>query len=335
LKIDVKYNYLKENYQKVTPATFANFAILVFNYQYQHNFVYRAYCNFLGINPEAVTTLAQIPFLPISFFKTHNVVASTARPQVIFKSSGTTGANTSQHLVIDAALYTQSFLATFNQFYGHATNYCIVGLLPNYIQNGNSSLIYMVQHLVQQSNHPNSGFYLNNHTQLYQLLQQNEAAQQKTILFGVTFALLDFAEQHQLQLQHTTIIETGGMKGRRTELTRNQVHQALQQAFGRAPIHSEYGMTELLSQAYATDNGIFTTPNWLQIFLRPQDDPLQTLTQVTQPTNGLINLVDFANLNSCSFIATDDVATLYPNGSFAVLGRRDNSDIRGCSLMAV
>ncbi|MCZ2222286.1 MAG: acyl transferase [Chitinophagales bacterium] len=312
-------------------TSFEKVAMAVFRYQYQHNEVYKQWCNLIVTDIKSIHHSTQIPFLPISFFKTHTVTSGSFTPAIVFESSKTTGMQSSQHFVKDIAVYEQSFMKTFEMFYGNIANWCVLGLLPSYLERSNSSLVYMVQKLIEQSQHKQSGFYLNEFDKLYQVLQQLEENKQPTLLIGVTFALLDFAQQYQLPLQHTTVIETGGMKGRREELTRNEVHNILQQAFQCKNIHSEYGMTELLSQAYAIQEGKFICPSWMKAFVRNEDDPLQV-----QPYGkGVLNIIDLANIHSCSFIATDDVATIHHNNSFEVHGRMDNSDIRGCSLMVV
>jgi hypothetical protein len=239
--------------------------------------------------------------------------------------------------VKDIDIYKESFTKSFELFYGPVTNWCVIGLLPSYLERKNSSLIYMVDELIKKSSHPQSGFYLHEHEKLYPVLQSLENAKQKTILFGVTFALLDFAEKYPLPLQHTIIMETGGMKGRREEMIRREVHDILQKSFHAPVIHSEYGMTELLSQAYSKGNGIFHCPPWMKVLVRDDEDPLTirelSLSPSPGPVAGAINVIDLANIYSCSFIATDDAGKLYQDGSFEVLGRIDNSDLRGCSLM--
>jgi hypothetical protein len=259
------------------------------------------------------------------------VVTGTFEPEVIFESSGTTQTINSRHLVKSMAVYRNSFMKAFQLFYGPVSEWCIIGLLPSYLERSNSSLVVMANELIQQSGHPDSGFYLYEHEKLSATLQALEAKKQKTLLIGVTFALLDFAEKHLLNLQHTIVMETGGMKGRREEWTRQQVHDFLIARLGVKSIHSEYGMTELLSQAYSGGNGIFYCPPWMKIILRADDDPLQ----IAATDNGIINVVDLANIYSCSFIATDDAGRIQKDGGFEVIGRTDNSDLRGCSLMTL
>jgi len=303
----------------------------VFRFQYNGNIVYRQWCDVLGVQPAAINTIAQIPFLPISFFKTHTVVTGTQPAEVLFESSGTTQTVNSRHYVSSAALYRDSFMAAFRQFYGEPGQYCILALLPSYLERGQSSLVYMVDELVRQSGHADSGFYLYEHAQLAAVIQRLEAAGQRVILFGVTYALLDFAEAWPMALRHTTIIETGGMKGRKKEMTRAEVHAMLGRQWQTGNIHSEYSMTELLSQAYAREGGRFYCPPWMRVMVRSEDDPLAVEGQ----GRGVINIIDLANVYSCAFIATDDAGILHADGSFEVLGRVDNSDIRGCSLLTV
>lgn len=303
----------------------------VFQFQYTNNNIYRQWCNLNGVNDSQLITSETVPYLPISFFKTHAVVSTTFTAEQIFESSGTTGTINSKHYVKDIAVYQQSFNTAFQQFYGNATNYCVIGLLPSYLERNNSSLVFMVNELIEQSKHPLSGFYLNEFDKLHAVLQQLEQQKHPTLLIGVTFGLLDFAEQYALPLNHTIIMETGGMKGRRRELTRQEVHTILQQRFSVDSIHSEYGMTELLSQAYSKGNGKFICPPWMKVVIRDEDDPLHIKTS----GKGILNVIDLANVYSCSFIATDDIGVLYEDGSFEVQGRMDNSDIRGCSLLAL
>lgn len=316
---------------------FDDLALEIFAYQYYNNTVYKKYVDTLKINPGNINTIETIPFLPISFFKTHEMTTSTFEPEVIFESSGTTGQNTSRHLVKNTAIYEESFLKGFNQFYGSPSGWCIIGLLPNYLERGSSSLVYMVNKLISESNDSHSGFYLSNFDKLYQTIVHNEMMEIPTLLIGVTFALLDFSEKYSLKLKHTTIMETGGMKGRREEITREEVHTILKDKLGVSEIHSEFGMTELLSQAYSSGDGRFHTPPWLKILVREYNDPfaITSPNRNDHPVSGLINVIDLANIYSCSFIATDDVGKLHKNGSFEVLGRRDASDLRGCSLLTV
>ncbi len=309
----------------------------IFFLQYAHNEVYKKYVDALHIVAETIDSIEKIPFLPISFFKTHKVVTGIFQPEIIFESSGTTGKNTSRHFVKTIELYKKSFLNGFNLFYGDVSNWCILGLLPGYLERENSSLIAMVDELIKKSTNGYSGFYLNDHEKLYQSLVHNEIVGQPTLLIGVTYALLDFAEKYSMKLQNTIIMETGGMKGKREEMTREEVHEILKNKFGLNRIHSEYGMTELLSQAYSKGSGIFESPPWMKVLTREYNDPLaiNSSAKNKKSSNGLINVIDLANLYSCSFIATDDIGRVYKNNSFEVLGRRDVSDLRGCSLLTI
>jgi phenylacetate-coenzyme A ligase PaaK-like adenylate-forming protein len=311
---------------------FEKIALKVFRFQYENNLVYQEFCNLMKTDVSKVKTLEKIPFLPIQFFKSHEVVSNTNRVQETFTSSGTTGMITSKHLVTDITLYQESYRKGFSQFYGNITDYVILALLPSYLERQGSSLIYMVEDLIASTNNPDSGFYLNNHEELTQKLIVLEKSGQNTILIGVTFALLDLVEKNQFQLENTIIMETGGMKGRRKEMIREELHEQLCKGFGVSAIHSEYGMTELLSQAYSLGDGVFECPSWMQVLLR---DPEDALTYVKDGKTGGINVIDLANINSCSFIATQDLGKKNPNNSFEVLGRFDNSDIRGCNLMVV
>jgi phenylacetate-coenzyme A ligase PaaK-like adenylate-forming protein len=325
---------LEPELKKITAANFEALAIKIFNQQYLQNDLYQKYCTILQINPSSIVRIEQIPFLPIQFFKTKTIKTTAFEEELIFESSGTTGSINSKHFVKDKAIYEASYLAGFRNFYGNEKDYCIIGLLPSYLERQHSSLVYMVNDLIEKSGHKNSGFYLYDYEKLQSVLQENENAKQKTILIGVTYALLDFAEQYPTKLEHTIIMETGGMKGRREELTRSQVHQKLSTSFAVENIHSEYGMTELLSQAYSTENGIFTCSKSMKVFIRSEDDPLLILQNSDKDfITGAINIVDLSNLYSCSFIATDDAGKLFKNGNFEILGRLENSDIRGCGLM--
>lgn len=304
----------------------------VFRFQHEHNRVYREFCDLLGTDPQQVKTLDRIPFLPISFFKEREVVSGTDAPQQIFTSSGTTGMTTSRHLVTDVSLYEESYRRAFAQFYGNIEDYAVLALLPSYLEREGSSLIYMVDDLIKLSNNPDSGFYLHNQDELAYKLKMLDEAGQNVLLIGVTYALLDMLEAHQFNLQNTIIMETGGMKGRRKEIIREELHGILCKGFGVHSIHSEYGMTELLSQAYSLGDGIFECPDWMRILVR---DPEDALSYVDYGKTGGINVIDLANLNSCAFIATQDLGKKYHDGSFEVLGRFDHSDIRGCNLMVV
>jgi hypothetical protein len=303
----------------------------LFFYQYHSNKTYKAWCDCLHIDIKNIDRPETIPFLPISFFKTHRIITGDNNYELFFESSGTTQSNKSRHYIKDLNLYIQSFTKGFIFFYGDVKEWCIIGLLPSYLQQQYSSLVKMVDELIKQSNHPQSGFYLDEYKRLSDVLQQLERAHQKTLLIGVTYALLDFAEQFPMQLSSTTIMETGGMKGRRKELTRQEVHDILKKQFRVQHVHSEYGMSELLSQAYSKESGRFYCPPWMKVFIRDEDDPLLVKTS----GKGALNIIDLANVNSCAFIATEDVGEVFSDGSFTVAGRLDGSDIRGCSLMVI
>lgn len=321
---------------EVDDESFVSYAMEVFRFQHENNQVYRQFCDQLKIDIDKITGLRQIPFLPIQFFKTHQVITTRFEPEAIFESSGTTQTINSRHFVRELSLYKESYNKAFRLFYGNPSDWCIIALLPSYLERNNSSLVKMADELIQQSGHPESGFYLNDLQALQGVLKKLEYLQQKTLLIGVTFALLDFAGQYPTKLHYTSIMETGGMKGRRQEMTRQQVHQQLCESFGLKNIHSEYGMTELLSQAYSSGSGIFNCPPWLKVLLREEDDPFELHTATTGKTlTGAINVIDLANIYSCSFIATEDAGKLHADGSFEILGRLDNTDIRGCSLLAL
>lgn len=309
---------------------FDQIAIDIFRLQSQNCDPYRQFIHHLGLNPEKITEIAQIPYLPIGFFKTHRVLSSTDPVSCTFKSSGTTGMQQSQHLVTDLSLYERSFQEAFIQFYGPVADYCFLALLPSYQEREGSSLIYMVDALIKGSHHEESGYFLHNHADLYAQLLNLKGRGQKTILIGVTYALLDFLELYQLDYPELVIMETGGMKGKRKEMVREELHGVLKSGFGVPAIHSEYGMTELLSQAYSLGEGIFKCPGWMRVVLRDTNDPLSL---ISGPQTGGINVIDLANLNSCSFIATQDLGRLAPDGTFEVLGRFDHSDVRGCNLL--
>ena len=312
---------------------FERVALEIFRYQYAGNNVYHSFTDALHIDPQKVDSVSSIPFMPISFFKNHAVSTGTFEPETTFESSGTTATGNSKHFVKSLGLYRKSFVKAFEMFYGDPADWCIIGLLPSYLERSNSSLVLMVKELIALSRHENSGFYLYEHERLANVIASNESAQQKTLLIGVTFALIDFAGFFTQPLQHTIVMETGGMKGRRKELTRTEVHDILVDAWSLNAIHSEYGMTELLSQAYSYGKGLFKCPPWMKVLLRDEDDPLTIKTGDRKSENGLINVIDLANIYSCSFIATDDLGKLNADGTFEVTGRMDSSDVRGCSLM--
>lgn len=311
---------------------FLEVSLEVFKYQYSRNAVYREFCNFLKKTPSKVNELKDIPFLPIQFFKSKKILSSETPFQKIFTSSGTTGMATSKHYISDISLYEESFRKGFRHFYGDIEDYVVLALLPSYLEREGSSLIYMVQDLIEKSQHPESGFYLNNLEELAEILLRLDKSGKKVLLIGVSFALLDLVEKQQMALQNTIVMETGGMKGRRKEMIREELHQILKEGFGTSSIHSEYGMTELLSQAYSFGDGIFKFPPWMQALIR---DPEDALSYVASGKTGGMNIIDLANLNSCSFIATQDLGKAIAKDSFEILGRFDNSDIRGCNLLVL
>ncbi len=311
---------------------FDKIALKTFRFQYDNNTVYRTFCEHLKVEKQDIKLVSQIPFLPIQFFKSHDIVTGNHTIQATFTSSGTTGSAKSRHLVTDLSLYESSYCQAFSQFYGNIEDYVILALLPSYLEREGSSLIYMVNDLIAKTNNTDSGFYLNNYDEIIQKLIALEDSGQNVILIGVTYALLDLLEKQKFQLQNTIIMETGGMKGKRKEIIREELHEILCDGFGVASIHSEYGMTELLSQAYSLGNGVFECPPWMQILIRDTEDALQ---YVADGKTGGINVIDLANINSCSFISTQDLGKINPNATFEVLGRFDNSDIRGCNLMVM
>lgn len=314
-----------------SPSQFEAMALAVFQHQYRACAPYRAFCDLLDTKPHEVRRIQDIPFLPIEFFKTEPIISEGKTADIVFLSSGTTGSTPSKHLVADRTLYEKSFNRGFRLFYGAPSQYTILALLPSYLEREGASLVYMAQDLIAQSHDARSGFYLDDLPALAHTLRQLEKEGKKTLLLGVTYALLDLLEEHPVQLRHTLVMETGGMKGRRRELIREELHQRLQQGFGVPAVHSEYGMTELLSQAYSKENGIFECPPWMKIITRDTEDALSYV----QGKTGGINVVDLANWHSCSFIATQDLGRAYPDGTFEVLGRFDSSDIRGCNLMVL
>ena len=319
------------NIFSVTAADYLPLSLEIAGFQYLHNPVYRKWCDLTGVYPADVKTLTAIPALPIGLFKTEAVTTTLFKPDYVFESSGTTQTINSRHLVKDLAIYRQSFQTAFRQFYGQEKDWCILGLLPAYLERQHSSLVMMVDELIKAGGHAASGFYLHDMDRLAETLTSLEAVGQKTLLIGVTFGLLDFAEAFPMPLKHTIIMETGGMKGRRKELTRSEVHAILSKAFGLEKIHSEYGMTELLSQAYSAGDGRFYCPPWMKVLVRDEEDPLL----VKEEGRGLLQVIDLANIYSVAFIATEDVGRVYADGSFEVWGRPDNADIRGCSLLVV
>lgn len=333
----------KDKILNVTAVDFDKLALEVFQFQYTNNEIYRQYVDLVCEDPGGIQAVEEIPFLPIRFFKSHAVKTTRFEPAVIFESSGTTGSINSRHLIKDISLYKESFIRGIELAYGPVKDWCVLGLLPSYLERSNSSLVFMVNELIRLSGHPQGGFYLAEYDKLVAVLKELKEQRQKTLLIGVTFGLLDFAEKYAVSkipglFDHTVIMETGGMKGRRKEMIRQEVHAILKKSFDVPVIHSEYGMTELLSQAYSAGNGVFKCPPWMKVVVRDDEDPfdirvprLQTVVLVS----GAINIIDLANIYSCSFIATDDAGRLFPGDNFEVIGRMDNSDLRGCSLMAV
>ncbi|MBU1014431.1 MAG: acyl transferase [Bacteroidetes bacterium] len=309
---------------------FEDLALKIFKYQFQNNKVYKLYIKTLGLDNTKIRKIKDIPFLPIDFFKTHKVVGSTQIPEQIFTSSGTGGALQSKHFVTDIKVYIRSFLKGFSHHYGEVSNYCILALLPSYLEREGSSLVFMVNELIKQSNHVESGFFLDNHAELVEMLNSKNLKNKNVLLMGVSYALLDLVENFSVRHPNLIVMETGGMKGRRKELIREELHEILKKVFGINSIHSEYGMTELLSQAYSSGEGIFTTPPWMKILIRDPNDPFQLLEN---GQSGGINVIDLANINSCSFIMTQDLGRMTNDNTFEVLGRFDASDIRGCNLL--
>lgn len=305
-------------------------ALAIFDYQFNNNEVYRNYITELKINTNSIAELEQIPFLPIEFFKMHEVISDKGNRNQEPKLFTSSGNIQSKHYVSDVSIYEKSYRKGFELFYGNIEDYCVLAILPSYLERTGSSLIYMADDLIKNSEHPSSGFYLNNYNELILKLKELELQKQKTILLGVTYALLDLIEIQKFQLKHSIIMETGGMKGRRTEMVREELHAVLCNGFGVDVIHSEYGMTELLSQAYSKGNGVFRCSPWMKILVRDTNDPFSFLPH--QKTGG-INIIDLSNINSCSFIATQDLGKSFSDSSFEVLGRFDNSDIRGCNLL--
>jgi hypothetical protein len=313
--------------KNVSSDTFDSVALELFKYQSQNCSVYHRYLKALNCSIDKVTEIKQIPFLPISFFKTHQVISNHGTPVTCFESSSTTGQTPSKHWVYDRRLYEWSFLQNFIDRYGHPASYRILALLPSYLERGNSSLVYMVEYLMKVSGHPHNDFYLDDFDALSARLM--DPVPMPTLLIGVTFALLDFSEQYPQSLSNTIIMETGGMKGRAREPIRSEVHQILKKRTG-AEIHSEYGMTELFSQAYAANDQVFHCPQWMRALLREVDDPL---TMKSEGRRGVLNIIDLANVDSCAFIATDDLVEVISSSQFKVLGRLTMAETRVCSLL--
>lgn len=320
---------LTQLYNGVNEDTFENVVLDVFRFQAQYVSIYRRFIELLSINPQTVSSWREIPFLPISFFKTHRIIIEGYSAELTFKSSGTTGMQTSRHLVADPTIYEWSFIEGFKR-YIDTEDLAILALLPNYLEQGSSSLVYMMKGLMEAFPNQDSGFFLTNHKELIDKLEKRERKGLPTLLMGVTYALLDLLDIQSFELNHTVIMETGGMKGRRKEMIKTQLHEKLKTGFGVDAIHSEYGMTELFSQAYSKGDNLFSCPPWMKVLLRDTTDPFNW---VSNGTTGGINVIDLANVYSCSFVATDDLGKYHHNGEFEVLGRFDHSDVRGCNLL--
>lgn len=312
-------------------SDFRETALQIFNYQFNNNAVYHDFVISLGKNPAEIRTPSDIPFMPVEFFRNHKIVTGDLPVEMIFESSGTTGFAPGKHFINDLGLYEESFLKSFRLFYGEPEKFLIAALLPSYTERSGSSLVYMADNLIRRSHYPESGFYKDNFEDLIPVLKKARKEQANILLLGVSFALLDLAENRLPDLSGVIVMETGGMKGRRKELTRYELHDILREKLNVSSIHSEYGMTELLSQAYSKGNGIFYCPPWMKILIR---DPMDPLTLMIEPgQTGGINIIDLANINSCSFISTGDLGKVHDDEGFEVIGRFDNSDIRGCNLM--
>lgn len=314
---------------------FSKYAIQLFRFQYENNQVYRTFCDGIHTQADAIRRIEQIPFLPVSFFKTHDVKTTLFDAETIFQSSGTTGMEYSKHHIKSLSLYEKAFLSSFRHFYGDPSDYVFLALLPNYLENKNSSLIYMMNHLIQNSHFKESGFYLYNHQELHEMLNKMKKKGGKTILFGVTYALLDFLESYSLNYPDLIVFETGGMKGRRKEMVKEEVHALIKEGFCVPSIHSEYGMCELLSQAYSKGENLFSTPPWMKMILRDEKDPIPSNLNSIEPKSGAINIIDLANVYSCAFIATEDLGRRAKNGMIEITGRMDSARLRGCNLMVI
>ena len=321
-------SFVEEIFNIHSEEEFVKICLQIYELQMDNNPIYSAYSQII-LKGETPKKLEEIPFLPIEFFKTEQIICVTRKIEEIFLSSGTTG-NQSKHLVSDLSIYEISFQNAFQLFYGDITDYCILSLLPNYREREGSSLIYMVDDLIKRSKHPKSGFYLNNYKEVSETILELEKNGQKTLLIGVSYALLDLAKDYPMNLENTIIMETGGTKGKRKELLKEELHKILKETFSLDSIHSEYGMTELLSQSYSEGDNIFKTPPWKKVLIRDVNDPL---TILGKNRSGGINIIDLANIYSCPFIATQDLGRLHEDESFSVLGRFDNSDVRGCNLL--
>jgi hypothetical protein len=324
-------NFIKKIFSLSSGQEFEEAALELFRYQSAENKVYREFLEHLGIRPEKIRRLTGIPFMPVSFFRTHRIISGNVETRVTFRSSGTGSYVPSCHHVHDPGLYQASFLKCFEIFYGPPARWCILALLPSYLERGDSSLVYMAGKLIEKSRHPDSGFYLEDMAALAARLMELEKQPAGILLLGVSFALLDLVENHDLSLKKTVIMETGGMKGRRKELTREELHSILKAKTGATRIHSEYGMTEMLSQAWSRSEGRFSSPPWMKVIIRDSYDPF---SYMPSGRSGGINIIDLANMDSCAFLETSDLGRLHPDGRFEVIGRFDNSEVRGCNLLA-
>lgn len=325
------YSSFGEKLFQQSAVSFNDLCIELFQFQYRNNKVYRTYCDLINTKFEKVKQYVDIPFLPISAFKSHELKTGDFKPEAVFSSSGTTGSQTSKHLVKNVKVYEKSFQLGFEHFYGKIEDYCVLGLLPSYLEREGSSLIYMVNDFIEKSTHSKSGFFLHNQEELFEILKQLAEQETRVLLIGVSFALLDFAENYKVpQNENLIVMETGGMKGKRKELIREELHSLLSSSFAVKSVHSEYGMTELLSQAYSKGEGVFETPCWMKVLIREQDDPFKL---VKNGQTGAINIIDLANISTCAFIRTDDLGSQTSENQFKVLGRIDVSDLRGCNLM--
>ncbi|MEN8120182.1 MAG: acyl transferase [Bacteroidota bacterium] len=327
----VKAKQLKKRIFNIkTQQDFIDLTLDIFNYQYHNNDIYRLFIQLIGCNPNSITHINEIPFLPIEFFKQNKIVSGKDKEKIIFLSSGTTDIVQSKHYITDLEIYKTSFIKSFNIFFGNPEKYTILALLPNYLEREGSSLVFMVNELIKRSNDQHSGFYLHNYKELLNKISDLRKSKKKILLIGVSYALLDLPISDSGIFENVIIMETGGMKGKRKEMTKNELHKTLQAKYNVGNINSEYGMTELLSQAYSTGKGLFSTPPWMKVIIRDTYDPFSYLEE---GRSGGINIIDLANLNSCSFIETKDIGKLKANNQFEVLGRFDNSDIRGCNLL--
>jgi hypothetical protein len=323
-------NSFKSHFFKFSEKNFDDWALQLFRIQARENSVYRNYLDLIHVHPDDVKDIWSIPFMPIGFFKQHQVKSGEFKSQKIFESSGTTGNVTSKHHVEDIQFYEKVTEAAFNRFYGPLRGYHIIGLLPSYLERENASLVHMVSHFIKKSGSAYSGFYLRDYDRLHATLRDIETADRKTIIIGVTFALMELAEFKTADLGKVIIMETGGMKGNRPEITREEVHNFLTERLFAKKIHAEYGMTELHSQAYSSENGWFYPPPWMKVMIRDINDPF---AYRHAKNSGGVNIIDLANIYSCAFIESQDIGLLSDSGGFRILGRLDNSDVRGCNLM--